>query len=320
MTFIASVIAKEGVAIVADSFRTTINHSIEEDDFIEFIDNASDKENIKISELVGLFQEKASHTRNYVDKLIQFDTHSAICSTGAAYINGKEVKNIIKAISAEMQADPAAYEALSIDEKIKRITDKLQEEVFQHLETRNFCSTNFIFSHFNKTKNEPQVFIINIKKFDKDKFDKDSPPTDLIKVEDKSYLKIITDGQDTFVDRLIFGSLYRNMIDLKDGCIEYINGKFIPVEPLKSEFEADINHIDFLRKIVSDDIFSIKFRELSLQEAVDFAALLIKIVMDIQVYTEKIPTVGGVIRLAIINQDKGFEWIAGNNIISPKLI
>ena len=48
MTFIASVIAKDGVAIVADSFVTTVEHSLSEDKFIDYLTSATDKKNIKI--------------------------------------------------------------------------------------------------------------------------------------------------------------------------------------------------------------------------------------------------------------------------------
>ena len=75
-----------------------------------------------------------------------------------------------------------------------------------------------------------------------------------------------------------------------------------------------------MKELIQKDIFYIKFRELSVQEAVDLAALLIKIVMEIQIYTEKIPTVGGLIRLAVITKEKGFEWVSGDKIIVPKFI
>lgn len=243
-----------------------------------------------------------------------------MCSTGSAYINGKEIKDIINSIAAEMQSDKGAYDALKIDEKLSQLCDKIKKEILEHLTKYNYSPTNFIFSHFNRNENRPQVFIIRTRKADKDTFDPDKDKDDLISFEERSHLKIITDGQDLFVDRLIFGSLYTNITDVKSGCINYIVDKFKPTDEEKTKIIDEIQHIDFLKTVVTDDVFYVKFRDLSLQEAVDLAALLIKIVMDIQIYTEKIPTVGGVIRLAVISKQKGFDWISGDEIIRPKII
>jgi len=59
-----------------------------------------------------------------------------------------------------------------------------------------------------------------------------------------------------------------------------------------------------------------KLSELSLQQAVDLANLLMKIEIDFQTYTENISTVGGVIKIAIIDKN-GFRYISGHEIIKP---
>lgn len=318
MTFIASVIAKEGIAIVADSFVTTVEHSLDEQTFLTYLQDVPDKDNIPIRDLIQLFERRASHTRNFVDKLFQFDRYSAVTITGAAYINGKEIKDIVKLISIEMQADEGVYRAKNIFEILQEFCDRLKIEVIEHLKNNNLTATDFIFSHFNIQSNEPQIFVIKIKESNKDSFD----PADLelVKYDDQTNLGIVTDGQDSFVDRLIFGSLYTNVSEIK---IQLLN-KVIETLNLEGEAKqkiiAAIDDFEFLKETVTKDMFSINFRELSLQEALNLAALLIKIVMDIQVYTEKIPTVGGLIRLAVIHKDAGFEWISGNKIEPSNII
>lgn len=304
--------------MVADSFVTTIEHSVDEDTFLEYINKAKNKKDIPIQELLELFKIRPSHTRNYVDKLFRFDHDSAVSCSGAAYINGKEIRDLVNAIGAEMQADINVYEAKSIDEKITEFCGKIRDEVLLHLQNNNTSETDFIFSHFNRNQNKPQVFVIKIQKIDKNNFDAADP--NLVTQEERTHLKIISDGQDSFVDRLIFGSLYTNIGIIKREFLDYIIKKCKPQKAKREEIISEISDFDFLRNTIREDVFSIKFRELSLQEAVDLAALLIKIVMDIQVYTEKIPTVGGLIRLAVISKDKGFEWISGDKIIPPKLI
>ena len=50
-----------------------------------------------------------------------------------------------------------------------------------------------------------------------------------------------------------------------------------------------------------------------MQEAIDLAALLMALVRDFQKYTEDIPSVGGQIKLAIIDS-QGFRFIDGDGL------
>lgn len=59
--------------------------------------------------------------------------------------------------------------------------------------------------------------------------------------------------------------------------------------------------------------------DLSLQQAVDLASLLMRLEVDFQKYTRNIPTVGGVIKLAVIDE-KGFRFILGDTVEPPKHI
>lgn len=77
MTFIASVIAKRGVAIIADSLVTTKVPSIELSEFLDFIKSESDKSKsseVKLdpSEIIKLFKSRPSYTKDYEEKLFKF--------------------------------------------------------------------------------------------------------------------------------------------------------------------------------------------------------------------------------------------------------
>jgi hypothetical protein len=318
MTFIASVIAKDGVAMVADSFVTTVEHSIDRQDFIDYLSKSQTKKSIPISDLIDLFERRPSHTRNYADKLFQFDKYSAIATAGAAYINSTEIKDMVKLIASEMQIDQSVYYARDIEDILKEFCERVKKEVLEHLKRYDCGETDFIFSHFNRFKNTPQIFLIKIKQLSKDKHNPADP--EIVTYSERTHLKILTDGQDGFVDRLIFGSLYTNTTQIKQHFLNYILKTCKPKGAKKKEIIETITKFAFLETIVTADVFSIKFRELSLQEAVDLAALLIKIIMDIQVYTEKIPTVGGLIRLAVIHKETGFSWISGDKILPSKII
>jgi hypothetical protein len=73
---------------------------------------------------------------------------------------------------------------------------------------------------------------------------------------------------------------------------------------------------DILTRQFVEDIKINKLTELSLQQAVDLSCLLMKIEIDIQKYTENIPTVGGVIKIATIDAS-GFRFVSGNEIVIP---
>lgn len=63
----------------------------------------------------------------------------------------------------------------------------------------------------------------------------------------------------------------------------------------------------------------IKLSDLSLQQAVDLASLLMRLEIDFQNYTEEISTVGGVIKLAVIDK-QGFRYLSGHEIEKPNNI
>lgn len=318
MTFIASVIAKDGVAIVADSFVTTSERSISEDRFITHLNASDNKDTIDVPTLISLFERRPSHTRNYVDKLVRFDDFSAITITGAAYINKKEINDVIKAIAAEMTANPAEHYAKDINQVLDEFCQKVKGEILIHLDDNHFSPFEFIFSHYNRKDNKPQVFVIRTKFLDKDSFDPQDP--EIITVVDQSHLGIVTDGQDTYVERLIFGTLFTNINQVKQEVIQKVI-ETLNLQPEQQEqIKGNIEDFEFLKDTVTKDMFCINFRELSLQEAINLSALLLKIVMDIQVYTEKVPTVGGIMRLAYIHKEHGFNWLTGDELEIPQII
>jgi hypothetical protein len=319
MTFIASIIARDGIAIVADSFTTSMDRFLDEDTFLDYLRNrANPKKDIPVSELIPKFVRKPSYTRNYTDKLVQFDDNSAVTTTGMAYLNEKLMADQVLDISKAMRADPILYGGKSKDEIVNDFTARIRAEVLEHLKKLSTGGTDFIFSTFDASKNAPRVFVITINPIDKDKFDPADPS--LVTIVERSYLKVISDGQDMFVDRLIFGTLYRNTAKINDIFLKYFFKKVKLSKAKKDEITKDVTNFDFLKDLIYSDFSHAGFRELSLQEAVDLAALLIKIVMDLQVYTEKIPTVGGVIRLAVIRKQGGFSFVSGDEILKPKII
>src|ERR1700754_2641528 len=98
MTFIASVIAKKGVAVIADSLITSVRPIIEFKDFYDYTKSkqgGNDDSQIVSEEVFKLFQKKPSHTKDYEEKLFEYDRFTAITTAGYAIINDKCILEIV---------------------------------------------------------------------------------------------------------------------------------------------------------------------------------------------------------------------------------
>lgn len=316
MTFIASVIAREGVAIVADSFVTRPVSSIEGQELNIYL-KSKKKPSVTLPEIIKLFKTRPGYTRNHMEKLFQFDDYSAVTTAGHAFINEKSIKEIVGRVSYELRLN-GDYAALTVENKLNKFTDILIEEVNNHLINHGkIGQTVFVFSHYNTSLSKPQIFKITIEATTKEEVD--AGRVNYVSYRDHSIFPVVTDGQDFHIDRLLFGSLYRLEEYAKFTIATQICAK-IKAKKKTREKILEIAKEDLLNEVVSSDFRAMDIRELSLQEAVDFAALLLRIVMDIQVYTEKIPTVGGAVKLATISSGKGFAWVVGDQIVKPNLI
>jgi hypothetical protein len=55
-----------------------------------------DEIKIKPTEIISLFERKPSHTKDYEEKLFQYDKYTAITTAGTASINGKRIEYIVR--------------------------------------------------------------------------------------------------------------------------------------------------------------------------------------------------------------------------------
>jgi len=91
MTFIASIKARNGVAIVADSLVTTSVPVLTFDDFHRFIEKNQAKSEFSVKDVIGLFKSQAHHTNDYEEKLIKYDKFTAITIAGSARIKNHTI-------------------------------------------------------------------------------------------------------------------------------------------------------------------------------------------------------------------------------------
>ena len=109
MTFIASVVARDGVAIIADSLVTASRHVIDLEDFLEYVESKNldgDEIQLDVTELYDLFESQDSYTRDFEEKIFEYDAFTALTTAGNAQINEMRIRQLVakkKAINQENQ-------------------------------------------------------------------------------------------------------------------------------------------------------------------------------------------------------------------------
>lgn len=320
MTFIASVIAKKGVAVIADSLVTSMEKVIEYNKFLNFfLEKAKttpiDELKIGPNELFPLFDSKPSHTKDYEEKLFQYDKYTAVTTAGTASINKKRIEYLVKEMIENNKKDKS-YNRKRLETKIKDFVYFLNKQTTEHLNELEYISnTTFVFSHYDKGKEQAEIYKVDINPWAKKEITDDTfNCVSFRKMED--YYKVVCDGQNRISERILFGEL-DFFIEITPKIIEKVIEKLqFPIEKIPSDFVKDFmaDARSFLPPQFFEDVKINRLADLSLQQAVDLASLLMKIEMNFQKYTENIPTVGGVIKLAIIDKD-GFKFISGNEIL-----
>ena len=318
MTFIASVVAKEGVAIIADSLVTTMRPVLESDDFQKYLDRklADNGGQVKIDldEILKLFKVKPSHTKDYEDKLFQYGKWMAITTAGNASINGKRIKRVIADAEKKLKPDNKSN-LKSIDAKVEQLKDFVAEEVKRFLQKNDSIDTTIlIVTSYSRTNKKAVIYKLTVQRSHKTDLDKEG--FEFVSVHKENDINtVICDGQNKLSERLLFGDL-NTIMELVPKIAQKILTDFnISGEQIPNNYLLTLLRDNSIgTQEVIDDVKMFKLRDLSLQQAVDLASLLMRIEIDIQKYTENIPSVGGVIKLAVIDAD-GFRYIAGNEIV-----
>lgn len=325
MTFIASVIAKDGVAIIADSLVTASERVITAKAFVDYTKaitkNPPKNPADMLQEIAGLFQRQKSYTKDYEEKLIEYDKYTCVTFTGAATINNIKIGTLVHNLIERNKKNRKSYNRKRIKTKVKNFTEFIKEEVKKHLrQFESIGDITFIITHFDNKRKETRIYKIDVKSSDKNAL---KNGTEFVSYKEaRKWEKVVTDGQNKLSDAILFGHLNSFAIVSR-------NIAPIIVNNIVHELNIDQNKItDKLIKKVSyiadipAEIFSeVKFHklELSLQQATDLAALLMRVEIDFQKYIEDIPSVGGVIKLATINEG-GVNFHSGHEIIKPRNI
>lgn len=320
MTFIASVAAKRGVAIIADSLVTSQQGVLSFNNYLNYIKNKAEEtgdENVQINanELTSLFRQEPSFTKDFEDKLMKINNFSCLTTCGSAYINGKSISNITEEFvyenSVELYSDHA-----DADHVIEMVKRHFNREIALHINS-GFDLSNFVliltyYDNVQKTTTFKKIFTNYLAaqevEIGVDYFNEQPP-----------FGNVICDGQNKISDSILFGfstDMYFKFADIIRIGLDKLG---IEEDLLTADILTEISYDQRFLDLAFSDMQIGNLNNLSLQQAVDLASLLMRIEVDFQKYTKNIPTVGGLIKLAVIDDD-GFRFISGNNIEVPRHI
>lgn len=318
MTFIAAVIAKKGVAIVADSLATTIERVVNYDHFMNYLKQKQESEKggevrIDRDEIVQLFEKKPSHTNDYAEKLFQFDQFTAITLAGASRLGGNLIESYIREQVA-INAEDKYYQSKSIETRVSEFCSFINEKAIESVRANiNVSRSKLLFIHYEPATETTSIFRITVGRILKD--NSRGKNWDYVigeKVTDKS---VVLEGYSRISRGILEGEkilLTRLVPVVMEAILEDLD---ISLSSLPADYKEELS-LKLSSNLKRDDEINLRLLDLSLQQAVDLAHLFMKIEVGFQKYTQNIPSVGGIIRLAVIDK-QGFRFIAGHNIIKP---
>lgn len=321
MTFIASVIAKKGVAVIADSLVTSEMPILKYRNFIDYINGQPKNEEgetlVNTNQIISLFQHEPIFTKDFEEKLFQLNRFTAVTTTGAAYINDKSISDLIEEFKA-LQIDLEDM-AVSFDEKLKQLCNYLNKVVREHLDKYpvvRYCT--FIITYYEKHTHKTHIYKAVINEAGNEALA--SADYDFVTLtKEQDWVKVVCDGQNKISDKILYGlgkSLYGRFDAIVSSILEDLQ---LQPDAIPPNFLVNLMNKPFFSQLFFEDLELLNLTDLSVQQAVDLASLLMRLEVDFQKYTKNIPTVGGVIKLAVIDEN-GFRFIAGHNIESPKHI
>lgn len=322
MTFIASVIAKKGVAIIADSLVTSSQPILHHRKFLDHlaaqIPNAAGEITISPNEISALFEWEPTYTKDFEEKLFEFNEYTAITTTGIASINDKKIASLISEFKALRQADINDF-SLSIEVKLDQFSDYLTDQIKEHLgKLPEIGSCTFLFSFYEKSTSVTHIYKITTILTNSASLG-DLTFVYLSRYKESDWVKVVCDGQNKISDNILFGIGRPLYLMFPNIVTNILNKLTLPAGTVPPDFINSLIADQYFNNIFYGDVEMLSLTELSLQQAVDLASLLMRVEVDFQKYTRNIPTVGGVIKLAVID-DKGFRFILGDLIEPPKHI
>ncbi len=320
MTFIASVIARKGVAVVADSLATFSEKVVTYERFMNYLENRdgyvrSGGISINRNEMTRLFKKKPSYTTDYAEKLFQFDKFTAITLAGASQIGGKTIEKLIQELAA-FNKDDGNYHNKTVTERVSDFCEFMDCKVRACIAAKGRIGRSILlFTHYDTATEKTIIYRIVI--HNPVRMGTENNEWKYVSYEKISETRyVVSEGQDLMCNRIL-GKESNSSYEMIPYIVKKIVQDFnLPVESLPPTYVQQLVDKIYLMEEENDSVMQAFLSKLSLQQAVDMAYLFLKIEITFQTYTNTLPTVGGRIKIAVIDE-QGFRYITGHNILKP---
>lgn len=321
MTFIASVIAKKGVAIIADSLVTSQHPVLYHYNFLDYLNKKPRNERgeiqINIDEINGLFTNEPTFTKDYEEKLFQLNNYTAVTTAGEAYINDKNIADLIE--DFKLAQNDINNMLISFTDKLAQFQSFFNSQVRLHVQKYGYMGyCTFIITFYEKNTHKTTIYRATINESNGGTLADTSYNYVTLHLEPE-HIKVVCDGQNKISENVLYGP-GKALYDIFPQIVQdIINRLSIQPNAIPADFINTLVEDPFYTQLFFADIALFNISDLSIQQSVDLASLLMRLEVDFQKYTKNIPTVGGVIKLAVIDEN-GFRFISGDKIESPKHI
>lgn len=324
MTTTISFATRDCVVIGCDSLATTTVPMLDPfrllNDFFDQDDGLSLKKDEEGEPKLKTFQDLQAYIEavpyNQLPNVTKiFDLKPAkigILFAGTAVIAGHSIRNLVDAFKAEDEI--AAYLAgnYTVRGTAKRLYDYIS--TYYEDEVRDSPvrpQMEIIVSGYSKRYNQPEVQIIEFG---------DASNEGVTQSVGRGGYDIVFGGQYDVIYRVINGldlenyvrytrrideitHQYRDLIQ-KDLASKGIDIDIATAQELDESVGLDLYSLDWVRGITAD------LPNFSEQASIEFVDFLVEVMCRAQQFSNRLPTVGGDVHIAIITKSAGFRWIS----------
>lgn len=244
-----------------------------------------------------------------VTKLYQLKPAIAcVMFAGLSIVGDKSIRNLIDSFLSETHIKEylnGNYYIRGIATRLKKYIQIDYNKTYESWDSKP--SMEILVSGYTKNKIEPEIFKI--------KFGDENP--EIITERKRGEYGIVFGGQNREIMRFVRGLDVQNLMNYYDQITELFD-KYIEYLNKLMEKRKIIVKIKHPRDIQDFDLYDFKWIEglhtdydnFSDQAAIDFVDFLVDIMVKAQQFSNRLPTVGGNIHLALMTKSNGFSWIS----------
>ncbi len=290
--------------------------------FKRFIDHEDDDLKLRIDEngttilktfgdFIDIFEQVPYNQLPSVTKIFEIEPANAgFLFAGAAVIGGKSIKNIIDEFLADTNINKylkGQYTIYGIANRFQGYLTKIYNNSYVNAPVKP--SIDILISGYSKIHPFPEIYRLNYNNQGSHKLEAEAKRGDH---------KIVFGGQYDVIQRVVNGLDFNNYLNYLKKVKQIIRNYYIIIreqtkdyknikigEPNEKLFDKlGLNELDWIDGISAD------ISDFSEQAAIDFVDFLVEIMIKSQQFSNRLPTVGGNIHIALLRKSEGFKWIS----------